>query len=382
MAVEFLKVEGITKKYGSFTALNNINISIDEGEFVCLLGPSGCGKTTLLRILAGLEKPSEGKVYIRGVDATNFHPAKRNYGIVFQSYALFPNMTVKDNIAFGLKNKKMKKAEIEEKVIKSLEQVNLSEQINKYPSQLSGGQQQRIALARALVLSPDYLLLDEPLSALDAKVRLKVRKEIRQLQQSLGITTIMVTHDQEEALTMADKIIVMNNACVRQQGTPIEVYEQPNCPFVADFIGSINFFKTDLADEEDRDTRSMPSKYKTSDMNREPGGKVTQKTMLSRNRFKIKACRPENIEIVEEGTEDAFKVRVKDMEFHGSGYRLTLALRDDSQQMVHGESIYCDMPTEEFEKADIKAGDKIYIHFKEGKLLYYNLDLDRNIESD
>lgn len=169
----FLTVKDVSKKYGNFTALNNINISIKEGEFVCLLGPSGCGKTTLLRILAGLEKPTTGKVYIRDVDATNMAPAKRNYGIVFQSYALFPNMTVKDNIAFGLKNKKVKKAEIDEKVKHALEQVNLVEHMNKYPAQLSGGQQQRVALARALVLSPDFLLLDEPLSALDAKVRQK-----------------------------------------------------------------------------------------------------------------------------------------------------------------------------------------------------------------
>ncbi len=345
--------------------MEDINISIREGEFVCLLGPSGCGKTTLLRILAGLEKPSAGKVYIRGADVTRMHPSKRNYGIVFQSYALFPNMTIRQNIAFGLKNRRVSREEIDRKVETVLRQVNLLDQINKYPAQLSGGQQQRIALARALVLSPDFLLLDEPLSALDAKVRQKLRKEIRSLQESLGITTIMVTHDQEEALTMSDRIIVMNNACVKQEGHPIEVYERPNSPFVADFIGSINFFKTDI----------------TKGMEEEPG--VTAQTQLLQvNRYKIKACRPENIEIAHESKADSFKVKIKDIEFHGAVYRLMLSLRSDSESMINNEYISFDMPTEAFEKTGIKKGDKIYIHFKEGKLLYYNLDLEIKEEKE
>lgn len=378
MGNTFLKIEGVSKKYGSFTALNDINISIDEGEFVCLLGPSGCGKTTLLRILAGLERPTEGKVYIRGVDVTNMAPAKRNYGIVFQSYALFPNMTVGDNIAFGLRNKKVPKIEIREKVKKALEQVNLSNQIDKYPAQLSGGQQQRVALARALVLSPDFLLLDEPLSALDAKVRQKVRKEIRTLQQNLGITTIMVTHDQEEALTMADKLIVMNNACVRQEGTPIEVYQTPNSPFVADFIGSINFFQTDISESEDTKLSSKSPSWKMEDI----GENEKQKVALRKNRYRVKACRPENIEIVDKGTSDSFKVTVEDIEFHGFAFRLSLALRSSTAAMLGSDEIvYFDMPTEEFEELGLKVGDKIYIHFKDGKLLYYNLDVDQEVYS-
>ncbi|MEE1250303.1 MAG: putative 2-aminoethylphosphonate ABC transporter ATP-binding protein [Lachnospiraceae bacterium] len=378
MGNTFLKIEGVSKKYGSFTALNDINISIDEGEFVCLLGPSGCGKTTLLRILAGLERPTEGKVYIRGVDVTNMAPAKRNYGIVFQSYALFPNMTVGDNIAFGLRNKKVPKIEIREKVKKALEQVNLSNQIDKYPAQLSGGQQQRVALARALVLSPDFLLLDEPLSALDAKVRQKVRKEIRTLQQNLGITTIMVTHDQEEALTMADKLIVMNNACVRQEGTPIEVYQTPNSPFVADFIGSINFFQTDISESEDTKLSSKSPSWKMEDI----GENEKQKVALRKNRYRVKACRPENIEIVDKGTSDSFKVTVEDIEFHGFAFRLSLALRSSTAAMLGSDEIvYFDMPTEEFEESGLKVGDKIYIHFKDGKLLYYNLDVDQEVYS-
>lgn len=376
MGKTFLKIENVSKKYGSFTALQDIDISIEEGEFVCLLGPSGCGKTTLLRILAGLEEPTSGKVYIRDKDVTDVAPAKRNYGIVFQSYALFPNMTVGNNIAFGLKNKKIPKTEIQEKVKKALEQVNLSDQINKYPAQLSGGQQQRVALARALVLSPDFLLLDEPLSALDAKVRQKVRKEIRSLQQNLGITTIMVTHDQEEALTMADKIIVMNNACVRQEGTPLEVYQRPNSPFVADFIGSINFFQTDISENEEAKPSNKSPYWKMEDI----GADEKQKASLRKNHYRVKACRPENIEIVERGTPDSFKVMVEDVEFHGFAFRLSLALRTAKATTLDSdEIIYFDMPTEEFEKSGLKIGDKIYIRFREGKLLYYNLNMDQEV---
>lgn len=259
-----------------------------------------------------------------------------------------------------------------------MEQVNLSNQIDKYPAQLSGGQQQRVALARALVLSPDFLLLDEPLSALDAKVRQKVRKEIRTLQQNLGITTIMVTHDQEEALTMADKLIVMNNACVRQEGTPIEVYQTPNSPFVADFIGSINFFQTDISESEDTKLSSKSPSWKMEDI----GENEKQKVALRKNRYRVKACRPENIEIVDKGTSDSFKVTVEDIEFHGFAFRLSLALRSSTAAMLGSDEIvYFDMPTEEFEELGLKVGDKIYIHFKDGKLLYYNLDVDQEVYS-
>lgn len=357
---EFLRVKDITKKYGNFTALDHVNLSIDKGEFVCLLGPSGCGKTTLLRIIAGLEKPTEGQVFLNGMDATHMHPSQRNFGIVFQSYALFPNMTVKDNIAFGLKNKHMKKDEINQKVEQALKQVNLLDQIKKYPAQLSGGQQQRIALARALVLSPDFLLLDEPLSALDAKVRQKVRKEIRSLQEELGITTIMVTHDQEEALTMADRIVVMNNACVRQTGTPVEVYERPNCPFVADFIGSINFFHTDVSKDV------IPTENGTESL----------KDELVGTRYRIKACRPENIELVENGTPNSFKVTVHDVEFHGYGYRLALELRSSNEKIFSNEYISIDLTTEEFKRLQIEKNAKVSVRFKKGGLLYYNLNAD------
>ena len=347
-----IEIHNITKKYGSFTALNDVSVDIKKGEFLCILGPSGCGKTTLLRIIAGLEKPTGGKIILKGEDATNMHPSKRNFGIVFQSYALFPNMTVKENIAFALKNKKFKKDVIEEKVKESLEKVNLIDHINKYPSQLSGGQQQRIALARALVLSPDFLLLDEPLSALDAKVRLKVRKEIKSLQEELGITTIMVTHDQEEALTMADRIIVMNNSCISQAGTPEEIYENPASHFVADFIGEINFFESSLAKDE-----------------------ILQKHIKG-NKFRIKAIRPENIEIAK-GDEPGITVSVVDKEFHGSSYRLILKIESKDEKVVKGEFISINVPSNEYKQLNVKKNERIKIKFKEDKLIFYNLNTER-----
>lgn len=350
----FLKINHIKKKFGKFTALDDINLTIEKGEFVCMLGPSGCGKTTLLRIIAGLEKPNEGQIFINGKDVTKLPPGKRNFGIVFQSYALFPNMTVRQNIAFGLKDKKLSKKEIEAKITGVLEQVNLADQIDKYPSQLSGGQQQRIALARALVVSPDFLLLDEPLSALDAKVRMKVRKEIRSLQQRLGITTIMVTHDQEEALTMADKIVVMNNACIMQVGNPVEIYDKPENPFVADFIGSINFFRKDI----------RSSANKTTD--------TSLFDNLTQHQENLKACRPEDIEIVRNKSLNSFNVTVHDIEFHGYGYRLWLALGDDKNSPINNDYISIDVSSDELSNLGIQKEDEISIRFKRGKLHYFH----------
>ena len=238
----FLQIKNITKIFDKQTALNNVSADIEKGELVCILGPSGCGKTTLLRIIAGLETPTSGQIFIAGEEATFLPPSKRNYGIVFQSYALFPNMTVIGNIMFGLKQKKsLSKDEMYDKACQALRMVDLFEHQDKYPRQLSGGMQQRTALARAIALSPSFLLLDEPLSALDAKVRVRLRTEIRAIQKTLNITAVMVTHDQEEALTMADRIIVMNNSFVEQIGTPREIYDNPATPFVANFIGAMNF---------------------------------------------------------------------------------------------------------------------------------------------
>lgn len=238
----YLEVKDLWKLYGSFVALRDVSLQINEGEFICFLGPSGCGKTTLLRAIAGLDPQTRGTIHQGGKDISTLPPSQRDYGIVFQSYALFPNLTIEKNIAFGLENTKRPRAEIATRVQELLELVGLAEQGKKYPAQLSGGQQQRIALARAMAISPGLLLLDEPLSALDAKVRLHLRHEIKELQRKLGVTTIMVTHDQEEALAMADRVVVMNHGVIEQVGTPTEIYRDPATLFAADFIGDANKF--------------------------------------------------------------------------------------------------------------------------------------------
>ena len=237
---EALRLEGVHKTFGAFTALKSIDLAIHSGELVSFLGPSGCGKTTLLRIIAGLEQQTSGRVIQGGRDISHAPPAARDYGIVFQSYALFPNLTVDANVGYGLVNRRMKRAAVAARVNELLALVGLPDAGRKYPSQLSGGQQQRIALARALATSPSLLLLDEPLSALDAKVRERLRGEIRALQQRLKVTTIMVTHDQEEALSMADRVVVMNHGSIEQVDAPLVAYEKPATPFVADFLGRVN----------------------------------------------------------------------------------------------------------------------------------------------
>jgi iron(III) transport system ATP-binding protein len=239
-AADALTIEGIEKRFEHFVALRRIDLGVRQGEMLCLLGPSGCGKTTLLRIIAGLETQSAGRIVQNGRDISLLPPVKRDYGIVFQSYALFPNLTIADNVAYGLVNRKRPRAEIAARVAELLALVGLPDSGSKYPAQLSGGQQQRIALARALATAPRLLLLDEPLSALDAIERIRLRGEIRRLQQQLGVTTILVTHDQEEALSMADRVVVMNHGVIEQVGTPHEIYEHPATPFVADFVGKVN----------------------------------------------------------------------------------------------------------------------------------------------
>ena len=248
MDLPYLQLEGITKSFGSFQALKGIDLQIPQGEFICFLGPSGCGKTTLLRIIAGLEGQTAGRIRQGGRDISTLPPAQRDYGIVFQSYALFPNLSVADNVAYGLVNRKAPKAEIAARVRELVALVGLPGSESKYPAQLSGGQQQRIALARALATSPGLLLLDEPLSALDAIVRVQLRQEIKRLQRQLGVTTIMVTHDQEEALSVADRIVVMNHGVIEQVGTPLQVYREPASAFVADFVGRINALPARTAD--------------------------------------------------------------------------------------------------------------------------------------
>lgn len=241
----FLSLRDIGKNFGSVAALRGVSLDVEHGSFICFLGPSGCGKTTLLRVIAGLEELDEGEVLLEGSDLTHVPARRRNFGVVFQSYSLFPNMTVAGNVAYGLQCRKWERGRIAERVDRMLELVHLRDQMGKYPHQLSGGQQQRVALARALAPEPRMLLLDEPLSALDAKVREGLRSEIRDLQSELNITTVMVTHDQDEAMEMADRIVVMNDGCIEQVGGAVELYTRPATRFVAEFIGRINVLRLD-----------------------------------------------------------------------------------------------------------------------------------------
>jgi iron(III) transport system ATP-binding protein len=237
-----LQVERLAKRFGRFAALSDVSPSVAAGEFVCVLGPSGCGKTTLLRAIAGLEPPSEGRILQAGVDITCLPPSARDFGIVFQSYALFPNLTVAENVGYGLRGRAWPKPRRIERVKELLDLVGLADQMDKYPAQLSGGQQQRVALARALAPEPGLLLLDEPLSALDAIVRHGLRAELRALQRRLGITSIMVTHDQEEAMAIADRIVVMREGRIEQVGTAEDLYDRPASAFVAGFVGRSSAF--------------------------------------------------------------------------------------------------------------------------------------------
>ncbi len=244
----FLDLADIRKNYGQQTVVQKFDLDVERGEFVSFLGPSGCGKTTTLRMVAGFEIPTAGSIKIDGKEITRLHPNKRNVGMVFQSYALFPNMTVAENVAFGLKISRKPTAEIKSRVEEMLNIVKLPHLAGRFPYQLSGGQQQRVALARAIAIKPKVLLLDEPLSALDAKIRVSLREEIRSLQRTLGITTIYVTHDQEEALSMSDRIVVMNEGRVEQIGAPFEIYNQPRTRFVASFVGTLSVLKGEVVD--------------------------------------------------------------------------------------------------------------------------------------
>lgn len=236
----YLQINHIFKAFGATMAVQDVSLQVKAGEFISLLGPSGCGKTTILRMIAGFEQPTGGMILLEGQDITHVPANRRDMGMVFQSYSLFPHMTASQNIAFGLRVKQMPKHQQRMRVSEMLELVGLSNMGDRYPHQLSGGQQQRIALARALAIAPRVLLLDEPLSALDAKVRLQLRNEIRRIQQQLGITTLFVTHDQEEALSISDRVVVMSQGQIEQEGSPEDIYLTPNTPFTASFIGAMN----------------------------------------------------------------------------------------------------------------------------------------------
>ena len=311
-ASPFLRIAGLSKRFGSFTALRDVDLAVGAGEFVCFLGPSGCGKTTLLRAIAGLDPQSEGRIWQGEREISSLPPSERDFGIVFQSYALFPNLTVDANVGYGLASRGKNRAEIAARVAELLALVGMPDAGPKYPAQLSGGQQQRVALARALATSPGLLLLDEPLSALDARVRVRLRHEIRALQRRLGITTIMVTHDQEEALTMADRIVVMNQGVIEQVGTPTQIYHRPATPFVADFVGTMNFLEGRVA---------APGRVELA------GLSLACETGTLAVGAAVQLCvRPEDVRVrdVGPGTPNAFDAVIEGLEFLGSFWRASL----------------------------------------------------------
>jgi len=314
----FLRVRGLTRRFGQFTALDRIDLEVARGEFVCFLGPSGCGKTTLLRAIAGLDRQDAGTIEIAGRDVSHAPPAERDFGIVFQSYALFPNLTVRDNVAYGLVNRRRPRAEVAARAAELLALVGLPDQGAKYPVQLSGGQQQRVALARALATSPGLLLLDEPLSALDARVRVRLREEIRALQRRLGVTTIMVTHDQEEALAMADRIVVMNHGAIEQVGTPEEIYRRPATAFVADFVGTMTFLEATAAGPGR--VRVGARELRVGDAGT-PAQGAPVRLGLRPEEVRVRGVRPED--------DNAFEAVVADLEFLGPFCRARLAARDE-----------------------------------------------------
>ncbi len=306
-----LEIRNINKSFGTIKALDNVSLTIENGSLVCFLGPSGCGKTTLLRVISGLEMPDSGSILVDDQNLSTVPARNRNFGMVFQSYSLFPNLTIAANVAYGLECRGWPKSDIALRVDNMLSLVHLEDQAHKYPHQLSGGQQQRVALARALAPRPAVLLLDEPLSALDAKVREELREEIKTLQQRLKITAIMVTHDQEEALTMADRIMVMKDGKVMQTGAPMDIYSQPENPFVAQFIGRMNIVPADL------------------------GIRFSSNGMPRGARAKVLGIRPENIGLTDDpGPEKGLTGTVQRISRLGNLTRVKISLNNNGHQPV------------------------------------------------
>jgi putative spermidine/putrescine transport system ATP-binding protein len=335
-----LSLSNISKQFTGTAAVQDFNLDVEKGEFVSFLGPSGCGKTTTLRMIAGFEAPSSGKVIIDGADITNKAPNQRNVGMVFQAYALFPNMTVAQNIGYGLRIRRESKAEIKARVNEMLALIHLEQKGNSYPSQLSGGQQQRVALARALANRPQVLLLDEPLSALDAKIRVSLRAEIRAIQRKLGITAIYVTHDQEEALSISDRIVVMYEGKIEQVGTPFEIYNFPQTAFVANFVGTLNTTSAEVVDPDKRLLRIDGVQLESvEDLNgRQKGDKVTI------------AIRPERFNFVsQERKANILDCTIDNITFLGAVVRIQVRIGNNRFYMDTFNNPFLELP---------KIGDK------------------------
>lgn len=352
MSQEFLELKGVSKYYGDFTAVEDINLKIKQGEFVTLLGPSGSGKTTILQIIAGFVQPSEGEVYLKGRPISDIPPNKRNIGIVFQDYALFPHMTVFDNVAYSLKIRKIDKKTIKEDVEKMLDLVQLLPFKHRKPSELSGGQQQRVALARALVFKPDLILMDEPLGALDKNLREHVQLEIKKIQEMLGVTIIFVTHDQEEALVMSDSIAVLNKAKLAQYGTPKELYDNPNDMFIASFMGRNNFLKGKV--------HSLNDEKITVQLNDETVFEQIDNRFVANDYVHV-AIRPENIDLAKEKQTDTdqyvyLKGNVANILFLGDLIRYVIHVPN-----IDGEET--DIHISLGKNSNLEVNDEIYMKF-------------------
>ena len=345
-----IKVDSITKTFGGFKALDEINLEVKPGELVALLGPSGCGKTTLLRIIAGLEKADHGKVFVHDEDVEQKRAKDRAVGFVFQHYALFRHMTVFENVAFGLSVRPAKlrpsKQEIQKKVLRLLQLVRINGMAKRYPSELSGGQRQRVALARALAIEPKILLLDEPFGALDAKVRKELRQWLRELHERLHMTSVFVTHDQEEALELADRIVVMNEGKIEQIGTPDEVYHHPKNQFVYNFLGDVNLFRC----------RAEGDKIVIGDTSIQVGktsqGKVTDPKI---------AIRPHMLEIQRTESGTSFPAKIKSVNTAGPLVRVELTTR-------WGDYFYVEMSQERYREMPVKKDEDVFVSPKDKQI--------------
>jgi len=345
-----VKFENITKKFNETIAVDDVSCIFEAGTLTTLLGPSGCGKTTSLRLIAGLERASSGKIFIDNEDVTLLPATDRDVSMVFQSYALFPHMSVIENVSYGLKMAKVKKNEYIEKSIETLKLVNLEGYENRMPSELSGGQQQRVAVARAIVLEPKVLLFDEPLSNLDAKLRRQVREDIRNIQQRLGVTTIYVTHDQEESLAISDNVIVMNKSIIAQEGKPIDLYDNPNTKFVANFIGDANIIKAEATSKND-----TLHTLKIGDV-------IVEVNSTKRiNKTTSIALRPEKIKINKNKKENSLVGKIISASFVGNSYQYTISTNVGKIYVISHDTINnFELNSEvflSFEKKDIKILD-------------------------
>ncbi len=353
-----ISIKDAIKRYGNNTVIEGLSLEIKEGEFFTLLGPSGCGKTTLLRMIAGFNSIEGGEFYFNDTLINNVEPSQRNIGMVFQNYAIFPHLTVEENVAFGLKQRKLKKTEINERVVEMLKTMQISEYAERMPEKLSGGQQQRVALARAVVIKPNVLLMDEPLSNLDAKLRIDMRTAIKEIQQNVNITTVYVTHDQEEAMSVSDRIAVMKDGYIQHVGTPQNIYQRPANLFVATFIGRSNILEGTLQDNILNINGSLKLMYSEDDFNENYQGEVQI------------SIRPEEFKIHKNEVDNAMKGIVRTTEFLGLNTHYTVQLEN---------GIAVDI-VEESNIAHLYSKDEtVYVTVRQGRINVFNHDGSLNL---